>query len=858
MTDKRIKVLSIEDNPYDARLIQEFLLEAQQLGWDLPRFELEHVDHLEAALARLDEGGLDVVLTDLDLPDSQAQETFVQLHAHTPHMPIVVLTGQESGELARRTVRAGAEDYLFKREMNGSLLAHALIYAVERQQAKQALQTAHDELERRVRTRTAELAQANEDLEREMAQREQAAEALRRSQQDLVRAQKLARMGSWRYDVDSQMPAWSEEMFHIFGRDPQKGEPSYLEHQQYIHPQDWARFDAAVNRAVTTGAGYELELRIVRPDGVTKHIITTCEAEEDETGDIVRLLGTVQDITDRKQAEEHGAWQGQVDSALATLYRPLITPSVTIQEITQVILEQAQALTSSQHGYVSSIDPITGDLVSHTLTEMFGTDCQVSEDHQTIVFPRGEDGRYPSLWGYALNTGEAFYTNTPRTHPTATGCPEGHVPLEGFLSVPVLLEKELVGQIALANPEQDYTKRDLGAIQRLAEFYALAIQRQRTEKALEESEARYRQLVETSPDSIILTDPAGNILICNQQTAEMHGCKSTAELIGKNAFELIAPQDRARARGLLATALTGVPVKRIEYEALRTDGSRLAVELNASLIKGERGEPRAFIGVTRDVSARKRVERALVHKAKEMEQFANIVSHDLREPLRTVSSFLDLLEKQSGDVLDENAQAYLSYAQEGAQRMQKMIQGLLQYARVGTRGGELVPIDSQALLEQVLQDLQFKIEDSGATITCDSLPTVMADPLQLGRVFQNLIDNAIKFQRPTEPPRIEVAAQRNGRQWIFSVRDNGIGIKPEQTDRLFQIFQRLHKDQTCEGTGIGLAICRRIVERHTGRIWVDLNPAGGSTFYFSWPADLEPSAEAPTSTKAKSSHSATA
>lgn len=218
----------------------------------------------------------------------------------------------------------------------------------------------------------------------------------------------------------------------------------------------------------------------------------------------------------------------------------------------------------------------------------------------------------------------------------------------------------------------------------------------------------------------------------------------------------------------------------------------------------------------------------------ELEHFANVASHDLQEPLRMVTSYLQLLERRYRGQLNADADDFIGYAMDGAIRMQSMIEALLEYSRMGTRGGELAPVDSKKVLEHVLADLQSSIRESGASITCSSLPTVMANKVQLAQVFQNLIDNAIKF-RGERPPIVHVSAKGRGDEWVFSVSDNGIGFDPAQSQHLFKMFQRLHTHQEYPGTGIGLATCKKIVERHGGRIWVESRPGEGSTFYFTLP-----------------------
>jgi len=216
---------------------------------------------------------------------------------------------------------------------------------------------------------------------------------------------------------------------------------------------------------------------------------------------------------------------------------------------------------------------------------------------------------------------------------------------------------------------------------------------------------------------------------------------------------------------------------------------------------------------------------------KELEQFAYVASHDLQEPLRMVSSYTQLLERRYGDKLDDKGRTFIAYAVDGATRMQRLINDLLEFSRISTRGKPLQPVDVNRVLGAVRGNLSLAIQEVGALVTNDELPTVMADETQLVQLLQNLIGNAIKFHGG-ERPQVHVSAQAAATEWIFAVRDNGIGIAPEYFERIFVIFQRLHARGEYPGTGIGLAVCRRIVERHGGRIWVESTPGQGSTFFF--------------------------
>jgi PAS domain S-box-containing protein len=246
----------------------------------------------------------------------------------------------------------------------------------------------------------------------------------------------------------------------------------------------------------------------------------------------------------------------------------------------------------------------------------------------------------------------------------------------------------------------------------------------------------------------------------------------------------------------------------------------------------------------RDIAARELAEQALALKAQELarsnadlERFAYVASHDLQEPLRMVASFTQLLARRYKGKLDAEADEFIAFAVDGANRMQHLIQDLLSYSRLTTRGKRLEPTESRVACDNAVKNLSEAIRDSGAILTVGTLPLVLADSTQLAQLFQNLIGNAIKYRGGNRTPEIRVAAQENGTDWIFSVADNGIGIEPQYFERIFQMFQRLHTRNEYSGTGIGLAICRKIVERHGGRVWVESQPGHGSTFFFTIPIE---------------------
>jgi len=278
----------------------------------------------------------------------------------------------------------------------------------------------------------------------------------------------------------------------------------------------------------------------------------------------------------------------------------------------------------------------------------------------------------------------------------------------------------------------------------------------------------------------------------------------------------------------------------VNFRAMHKDGHPVDIDAHMVAIQKE-GKPVGSRGMMMDVSDRQRFMNAQTRYAsmlrrsnEQLQQFAYITSHDLQEPLRMVISYLQLLERRYSNALDSDAHEFIAYAVDGAARMRALISGLLQYSRLDGDQDTQEPVSAGEILDRALNNLSVAITDSGAVITHDTLPQIQADPLQFMQLFQNLIGNAIKF-RSQEPPKIHIGVEKKGEEWQFSVKDNGIGIAPEYQERVFAMFQRLHNRTEYAGTGIGLAICKKIVERHGGRIWIESEAGKGATFYFTLP-----------------------
>jgi len=378
-------------------------------------------------------------------------------------------------------------------------------------------------------------------------------------------------------------------------------------------------------------------------------------------------------------------------------------------------------------------------------------------------------------------------------------------------------------------------------------FYKTAItditQRKEMEETIRRSGAFLQTVIDAIPDVMLVIGTDYRIVLANRAAREMAG--GVDPTVGLACHQLSHHRDlpctgKDEPCPLRQVIVTKAPVT-VMHTHYGADGKERFVEVSAAPVLDEAGEVSYIIEACRDVSERKRAEEALQRTAEdlarsnaELEQFAYVASHDLQEPLRTVSRFVQLLQQKYGNRLDAEAGQLIEYAVDSAKRMEALITGLLAYSRIGGGRLELTPTDAGAALHLALSNLQTSIQETAAEITNGELPTVRADGTQLVQLFQNLIGNALKF-RGVAPLKIHVDACRNEDHWLFSVRDNGIGIDPQHRDRIFQIFERQHTGKQCVGTCIGLAVCKRIVDCHGGRIWVESEPEQGATFSFTLP-----------------------
>lgn len=368
---------------------------------------------------------------------------------------------------------------------------------------------------------------------------------------------------------------------------------------------------------------------------------------------------------------------------------------------------------------------------------------------------------------------------------------------------------------------------------------------------LPDSKSIFRSLLEAAPDGILVVDAAGTITIANARCKPLFGYEPQ-ELQGQ-PIEILLPQGMRQKHVGLRQGYFDEPRTRpmgigMHLLALHRDGHDIPVEISLSPFNVDGN--RHAIAVIRDVTELRRLDREikrhlheiertnaeLARSNKELEQFAYVASHDLQEPLRVISGYTQLLQRRYADKLDADGKEFIAYTLDSTKRLQHLIDDLLAFSRVSARGKSFSPVDLNQVLAIVTSNLSALINEANGQIVSSPLPVVLGDQTQMVQLLQNLLANAIKFRRANTPPNVRLSATRTGEYWQLTIADNGIGVDPSYAEKIFVIFQRLHSREQYPGTGIGLALCKKIVERHGGKIWLDTNVTDGATFHITLPS----------------------
>jgi PAS domain S-box-containing protein len=629
---------------------------------------------------------------------------------------------------------------------------------------------------------------------RDITERKRAEAALRESEQRLNRAQEIAHLGSWELNLVNNNLTWSDEVYRIFGLQPREFGATYEAFLEAVHPDDRTAVDAAYSGSLREGRdSYEIEHRIVkRSSGEVRIVHEKCEHFRDETGQIIRSVGMVHDITERKQVEA--------------------------------------ALKESEAKYRSLFS---------NMSEGFGL-------HEIILDADGNPCDYRFL---ELNDAFERLTGMSREQALGRTVKEVMPDLDPYWI-------ETYGRVALTG-EPVHFENYSTPLKRWYETYSYSprknqfavvfvdiTERKHAEEVLRESEERLRLSLHAANQGLYDLNVQTGAAIVNDEYAQMLGYDPKTFVETNSAWiERLHPDDKEVTQQAYLDYINGVlPEYRVEFRQKTQDGNwKWILSLGKIVDYDSLGKPRRMLGTHTDITERKRAEEELQRTLEELkssnaelEEFAYVASHDLQEPLRGIAGLAQLLQRRYQGQLDSRADEYIDHIVDGTQRMQTLINDLLAYSRIGRRGEALQLTEADAALKAALKNLNAAIHEFGAAVTSESLPKVKADATQLTQLFQNLIGNALKF-RGERPPQIHIGVVDAGDFWQFSVRDNGIGIEPQYFERIFQVFQRLHTRREYKGTGIGLAICKKIIDRHGGRIWVESEKAQGSMFYFTLP-----------------------
>ena len=609
-----------------------------------------------------------------------------------------------------------------------------------------------------------------------------------------------------------------------------------ISNEAYAYEADRKRFWEMMNRdgAVT---GFEVQWRC--KDGSILWVHESARAIKDKNGQIQHYEGIVEDITERKQAEAEIQYRLDMEKMISGFAHRLIKSDELKPAIQKSLAELRMTFQADRASVIfldSNSERIADVLednkrgVSRTKKKWTGIDLR----------------QFPWWIEQIVHQSVIRFSGVSELPETAEKEKKLYQELgiSSQLAVPVFEGNELVGFLCLDNLNDSLESRtiDVSLIRVFANILGNALMRQHSHEQLRHEQDLLHAIMDHMPDTIYFKDRKSKFTRINQAQARLLQIKTPDEAIGKTDAHFFEPEFAAETFADEQKLMRKKEPLITKLELLKTNsGKRMWSTATKVPICDSRGEVMGLVGITRNITELKLAEERLAQTAKALEKsnenlqnFAYVASHDLQEPLRMVSSYLQLLQKRYGNHLDESADEYIHYAVDGATRMKQLILDLLEFSRVDTYGTPFEITDLNEILQIVQMHLKVAVEESHAKIRIDHLPRIVADSGQMIQLFQNLIQNALKF-RSEKKPNIHIRFTEKADDVQIHVKDNGVGIDPAYRDKIFQIFKRLHGHDKYSGTGIGLSICKKIVERHDGRISVESEPGKGSTFLVSFP-----------------------
>jgi PAS domain S-box-containing protein len=731
---------------------------------------------------------------------------------------------------------------------------------------------------------------SRDELNKEIEERKKAEQLLLESKKDLDRAQAVAHTGSWRLDTRRNILTWSDEAYRIFNI-PVGTHLTYESFLSYVHPDDREFVDKKWKSALA-GEKYDMEHRIV-VDGQIKWVRERADLEFEKDGTLLGGFGTVTDITQRKQMEDElrksrdeleirvKERTAELDEAVLDLQKQ-VEQRIRAEEAFRSASLYARGLleasldpliTISAEGKITDVNEAAIQVTGVSREQLIGTDFsnyftdpQKAREGYKKVFDTGFVTDYPltirhkngRLTDVLYNA--VVYKNEVG-HIQGVFAAARDVTEQRGIERRQKVTNSLLELYAKKSTRKDYLDAAVKVIHDWSgcEFVGVRVRDGEgnipyesyigfddnflaLENALRLSSDKcvcIRTILERPQKQEMEFMTPGGSFYCNDSAAFLNGLseehkkeyRGNCIKWGFQSIAVVPIRYRDDIFGVIHLAdfkKDMIPLAKVQFIET-TIATLIGEAINRFNAEAELEKYRLHL----EDLVKQRTE-ALARSNRDLEQFAYVASHDLQEPLRAVAGFIGLLKMHLEKSLDQKASEYMNFSIDGVSRMQSLINGLLEYSRIDSRARPPEPTDSKAALDSVLLQLRTSIEESGAEITDENLPVVQIDNVQLAQLFQNLIGNAIKF-RSDKTPQIHVSATRQDGAWQFAVRDNGIGINPQFAHKIFLIFQRLHTRKQYSGTGIGLSICKKIVERHGGKIWLESQPGKGSTFYFTIP-----------------------
>ncbi|WP_181233088.1 PAS domain-containing protein [Enhygromyxa salina] len=629
------------------------------------------------------------------------------------------------------------------------------------------------------------LAQVNLELEARVRER---TAALQEANAQLELAQRLSHVGSWSLRPDTDEVEWSDELFRIFGLSPEQPLPSTSTQRKVFAPDSLERLQRALDRSRDTGESYEIEVEFTRPSGEHRIAISRGQRVSDEHGQI-RLLGTLQDVTDLVHAQRERDASG----------------------------ERLRLATFAARMGVWDWDVRADHLMWDTqMYKLYGV-------------PEGEGMATYATWASALHPDDRAAAEAAVTR-ALTGTGDFEIQFRIVRPNGVIRHLHSLGRVFYD---------DEGAPVRMLGVNHDVSAKREAELALLSNKRLLDQFVQYVPAAIAMFDTELRYIQTSARWIRDYRLDEQ-DIVGKSHYEVF-PELPERWRQAHQRALRGAIESCTDDPFPHADGSVDWFHWEVRPWHQPDGEIGGLLLFSQVTTGRKQMELLLQRQRddlersnRDLEQFAYAASHDLQEPLRAVAGCAQILQKQYHGALDESADTLIGHIVDGANRMHALITDLLTYSRITSRGAEFDEVDTNGALNQALANLHSSIVETQGTVDHDPLPPVRGDAGQLAQLFQNLIGNALKY-RGADPPHIRITTERAGQERVFRVSDNGIGIEPAYFERIFTLFQRLHTRVEYPGTGIGLALCKKIVQRHGGRIWVESVVGRGSSFCFTLP-----------------------